>query len=125
MPPRSATPPTLIHAVAIENHGPWPADKAGAHGKQFSAYLRLVAKGDAMLARLVDEMAALLRPAILVFYGDHRPSIPGAAEPGGDRDTPYVLLSYTADGTIIPGTGNPHDLTPAQLHHALLAAITA
>lgn len=122
---RSARGPKLIHAVTIENHGPWPADKAGAHGKQSSAYLRLVAKGDAMLTRLMDEMAALQRPAILVFYGDHRPSIPGAVEPGGDRDTPYVLLRFAADGSMIPGTGNPRDLTPAQLHHALIAAITA
>lgn len=122
---RTATSPTLIHAVTIENHGPWPADKAGVHGKQSSAYLQLVSKGDAMLARLTREIAALRRPAVLVFYGDHRPSIPGAVEPGGDRHTPYVLLRFGADGGVIPGCGNPRDLSPAQLHHALLGAITA
>jgi hypothetical protein len=120
---QAARGPSLIHAVTIENHGPWPADRAGAHGRQSSAYLALVARGDAMLARLMAGIAALRRPAVLLFYGDHRPSIPGAVTPGGDRHTPYVLLRFDADGAIVPG--NQRDLTPAQLHHALLAAIMA
>lgn len=122
---RAANGPMFIHAVTIENHGPWPADKAGVHGLQSSAYLRLVGKGDAMLARLVTELGALHRPAVLVFYGDHRPSIPGALLPGGDRHTPYVLVRFGADGVPIPGPDGRQDLTPAQLHQALIDAITA
>lgn len=122
---RAATTPCLIHAVTIENHGPWPADKAGAHGKQSSAYLRLVAKGDAMLTRLMADIAALKRPAILVFYGDHRPSIPGACMPGGDRHTPFVIVRFDACGQTIPGCGTRQRLSPAQLHHSLLDAISA
>ncbi len=122
---RTAAAPCLIHAVTIENHGPWPADKAGAHGKQSSAYLGLVAKGDAMLTRLMADVAALKRPAILVFYGDHRPSIPGACLPGGDRHTPFVVVRFDGCGATIPGNGQRQQLTPAQLHHALLEAISA
>ena len=122
---RAAKGPCLIHAVTIENHGPWPADQASAHGKQSSAYLALVARGDAMLARLTTEIAALKKTAIFVFYGDHRPSIPGACMPGGDRHTPYVVLRFDADGVLITGTGQPRSLTPAQLHHGLIAAIIA
>jgi hypothetical protein len=121
----AARTPTLIHAVTIENHGPWPADRAGARGRQSSSYLKLVARGDAMLARLMREIAELRRPAVLLFYGDHRPSIPGAVEPGGDRHTPFVLLRFGADGEPICGTANSTDQTPAELHHALIAAITA
>ena len=121
----AARDPMLIHAVTIENHGPWPADRAGARSRQSSAYLRLVARGDAMLARLMREIAELRRPAVLLFYGDHRPSIPGAVEPGGDRHTPFVLLRFGADGEPIRGTANATDQTPAELHHALIAAITA
>lgn len=120
-----ASGPTLIHAVTIENHGPWPVDRTGAHGVQSGAYLRLVARGDAMLRRLIEEVPRLGRPAVLVFYGDHRPSIPGAVEPGGDRHTPFVILRFAADGTPVPGSRTTQDLTPAALHHAVIAAITA
>ena len=119
---RSAAGPMFIHAVTIENHGPWQAD---SNGHRSTAYLRLVAKGDAMLARLIDEIAALRKPAILLFYGDHRPSIAGLVDPGGDRDTPYVLLRFGADGALISGSGQPRDFSPAQLHHLLADTITA
>ena len=122
---RTASTPGLFHAVTIENHGPWPADQTCALKKQSSAYLGLVTKGDAMLARLMADVAALKRPALLAFYGDHRPSIPGACMPGGDRHTPYVLLRFDAQGQLVAGGGARRDLTPAQFHHALIDAITA
>ena len=78
----------------------------------------------ARVARLIDEIATLRKPAILLFYGDHRPSIAGLVDPGGDRDTPYVLLRFGADGALIPGSGQPRDLSPAQLHHLLADTIT-
>jgi len=120
-----ATGATFIHAVTIENHGPWPVDQAGAHGLQSGAYLRLVAKGDAMLCRLIKELPALGRPAVLVFYGDHRPSIPGAVVPGGDLHTPFVILRFAADGTPITGQQTSRDMTPAELHRTVIEAITA
>ena len=122
---RAASEPGLFQAVTIENHGPWPADQTCARKKQSSAYLRLVAKGDAMLARLMADVAALKRPALLAFYGDHRPSIPGACMPGGDRHTPYVVLRFDGEGQLVPGDGARVDLTPAQFHHALIDAIRA
>ncbi|MBU6166029.1 MAG: LTA synthase family protein [Alphaproteobacteria bacterium] len=121
----NATGPCFIHAVTIENHGPWPVDQAGSQGRLSGAYLDLVGRGDAMLAQLMAGVAALGRPAVLLFYGDHRPSIPGVVMPGGDRLTPYVLLRFGADGRPIPGCGTAQDRTPAELHRALIAAITA
>jgi hypothetical protein len=120
-----ATGRCFIHAVTIENHGPWPVDQAGAHGRLSTAYLALVARGDAMLARLMAGVAEMGRPAVLLFYGDHRPSIPGAVVPGGDRRTPYVVLRFGADGGLVPGTGEAVDRTPAEINQALTAAITA
>jgi hypothetical protein len=112
----------LIYAVTIENHGPWPADdRGGAAGA--GSYLRLLAHSDAMLARLLDELPRLGRPVTLCFFGDHRPSIPGASEPGTERHTPYVLVRFAADGSPIQSAGVEVDLTPAALHHAILAAI--
>jgi len=121
----AATGPTLLHAVTIENHGPWPVDGAAATGSLSTAYLKLVRRGDAMLARLHASLAARAQPALLLFYGDHRPSIPGATSPDGPRHTPFVLLRYGTDGQPIRGDDGPCDLSPAQLHHALIAALTA
>lgn len=112
----------LIYAVTIENHGPWPpADREGGTGKD--PYLRLLAHSDAMLSRLLGELPLLGRPVTLCFFGDHRPSIPGASEPGKARHTPYVLVRFGADGAPIIGESASRDLTPAALHHAILDAI--
>jgi hypothetical protein len=108
---------SFIYAVTIENHGPW-APEAGAD--LVDGYLRLVGKGDAMLATLRSRIAGLGRPARLVFFGDHRPSIPGATAPGGARHTPYVMLRFDAAGQVVRGDNRRVDLTPAALHHAIL-----
>ena len=112
----------LIYAVTIENHGPWPAEQ-GEEARLIAPYCRLLAHSDAMLTRLLDELPRLGRPVTLCFFGDHRPSIPGASEPGAERHTPYVLLRFAADGTPITGSGEARDLAPAALHHAILNAI--
>lgn len=124
---RDASDPTLLYAVTIENHGPWSVDEMAGEarsgtpaGRLVGKYLRLVGKGDAMLADLRAGIAALRRPAMLVFFGDHRPSIPGASEPGGDRHTPYVVLRFDRRGQPIRGDGQRRDLTPAALHHLVL-----
>lgn len=114
---------TLIYAVTIENHGPWKADTTGDN--LVGEYLRLLGNSDAMLGRLADGLAALQRPATLVFFGDHRPSIPGVCEPdvsgaAGDRHTPFVVLRFGRDGRPIVGEEGDLDLTPAQLHHHIL-----
>lgn len=112
----------LIYSVTIENHGPWPVDdQSRAAGA--GSYLRLLAHSDAMLSRLLDESPRLGRPVTLCFFGDHRPSIPGASEPGAERHTPYVLVRFAADGSPIQRAGLEVDLTPSALHHAILEII--
>lgn len=112
--------PTFIYAVTIENHGPWtPAgDETLVQG-----YLRLVRRSDAMLTTLIEQVSAMARPAMLVFFGDHRPSIPGATAPGGARHTPYVMIRLDAAGQVVRGENRRVDLTPARLHHAVLDAV--
>ncbi len=115
--------PTLIYAVTIENHGPWASDGTPGAADLVQSYLRLVRKGDAMLKTLSDGLCGLRRPALLVFFGDHRPSIPGASMPGGARHTPYVMIRMDAEGRIVPGDNRHENLTPAALHHALLGKV--
>jgi hypothetical protein len=113
--------PALTYVVTMENHGPWTA----AQGPQgaLDDYLAHLRSSDAMLSILVDRLAALGRSALLVFFGDHRPSIPGVTQPGGDRHTPYVMLRFGADGQLVRGAGDPVDLSPAELHHAILRCV--
>jgi hypothetical protein len=119
----AATGRTLIYAVTIENHGPWAPDASAGEGALSQGYLRLVRNGDAMLTTLLDRLANLRRPALLVFFGDHRPSIPGIVMPGGARHTPYVMVRLDQAGEIVRGANRRADLTPAQLHHAILDMI--
>lgn len=119
----SAEQPTLIYAVTIENHGPWGSASRSADLRD--CYVELVRRSDAMLARLNRELANLGRPATLVFFGDHRPSIPGVAEPGGDIHTPYVILRFDGDGQPLVRRASPQDLSPADLHHTVLNLLVA
>lgn len=118
-----ATGPAMLYAVTIENHGPWASDDDAGKRDLRQNYLRLLGNSDAMLATLIDRLGALQRPAMLVFFGDHRPSIPGATAPGGDRHTPYVIMRIDRAGRVMPGDGQRSDLTPAELHHAILNQI--
>lgn len=121
---RAATQPTVIYAVTIENHGPWEADAGNRPDDLKQGYLRLVRNSDAMLTTLMADLARLHRPATLVFFGDHRPSIPDVSMPGGARHTPYVIVRIDAEGRCIRGKHRRADLTPAQLHHAILGLLT-
>lgn len=119
----NASQPTLIYAVTIENHGPWGG--ASERRDLRECYVDLVRRSDAMLARLASSLSGLGRPATLVFFGDHRPSIPGVADPGGDLHTPYVILRFDGEGQVLRGRAEPHDLTPADLHHTVLNLLVA
>lgn len=115
--------PTLIYAVTMENHGPWIREsKTGSPGG-LDAYLHHLRNSDAMLADLIDCLSAAGKSGLLVFFGDHRPSVPGVTKPGGDRHTPYVMMRFTAAGELLTREDGPIDLTPAALHHAVLNCV--
>jgi len=112
--------PTLLYAVTIENHGPWSGTGRDRPDALKQGYLRLVGNSDAMLTTLTGALAALKKPALLAFFGDHRPSIPGVSMPGGARYTPYVIVRTDAAGQFMEGGGVQQDMTPAQLHHTII-----
>lgn len=119
---RDASGPTLIYAVTMENHGPWDSDAAGGADSRLDAFLRHLRNSDAMLTDLIDGLKTAGKPALLVFFGDHRPSIPGIVTPGGERHTPYVMMRFDADGR--PMTRDVRiALTPAMLHHTILGCV--
>ncbi|WP_367159606.1 LTA synthase family protein [Kozakia baliensis] len=109
--------PTLIYAVSMENHGPWKAGRLDATDGA-GAYTQHLANSDLMLADLTAMLEQDGRSALLVFFGDHRPSIPGQIEAQPERHTPYTMLRFPRDTE-----NSVQDLTPAELHHAILAEI--
>ena len=115
---RSAQGPTLVYAVTMENHGPWAASSQPALG--LANYLRHLSNSDGMLLDLMHSLAELDRNVLLVFFGDHRPSIPGVFAPVAMRDVPYVVVSLTGDDRGSPGTRASVALSPAELHALIL-----
>ncbi len=82
--------PLFSYVVTIQNHQAYPYSKyAGielaevplkteispAAREQLTVYLEGVRDADRMLKELTDQLSALDEPAILVFFGDHRPSL--------------------------------------------------
>ncbi|WP_249197215.1 sulfatase-like hydrolase/transferase [Gluconobacter wancherniae] len=100
---------TLLFTVTIENHGPW----AGG----LPEYLRHLKEGDVLLGRLEQALEKSKREALLVFYGDHRPSLPGLVGPEGAKHTPVVMRGFgnLQDAPCLDG----QVLTPAALHHII------
>ena len=109
----NATWPLFIYVVTMENHGPWPQAEGGGLGH----YLRHLRGSDRMLDRLAKGLEATQQAATLVFFGDHRPSIPGSVVPGGERDTPFVVIDFPVAGAS-PVVG-AESLTPAGLHDVI------
>lgn len=116
---------TLIYAVTMENHGPWDKDELTGSLGGLGAYLEHLRSSDDMLGDLAAHMGGAGRAGLLVFFGDHRPSIPGVVEPGGARHTPYVMLRFGADGRIRTDGNRRVDLTPDELHHTILRCVLA
>jgi hypothetical protein len=93
-----------------------------AYDRARDTALRSNAKADrAVIRQALDRLG---RPALLAFFGDHRPSIPGLSEPGDARHTPYVILRLGAAVEAPQPSRVPRDLSPAELHHELLAELT-
>jgi len=118
-----AATPRLVYAVTMENHGPWDSDNARDAAGRLDAYLARLRSSDAMLGDLIEYLSTDGRPALLVFFGDHRPSIPGVTAPGGARHTPYVVVRFDAGGRILKGDSTAVDLTPAALHHLVIRCV--
>ena len=112
----SADKPSLFYTVTMENHGPWPTGKDKQIPLQH--YLRHVQNSDQMLLNLIEEMSVGTEKALLVFFGDHRPSIPGIVKPSNIRDVPYVAISFPLEARAASSSST--NLTPAQLNHLIV-----
>jgi hypothetical protein len=107
----SETPdPLFLYAVTIENHGPWKEK-----GTPLTSYLDHLKNSDQMIGDIIRALATGKRSALLVFFGDHRPSIPPALSPTTERSTPYFVIPFSKEKSDTRDA-TARTLTPAQLH---------
>lgn len=109
----NANAPLFLYAVSIENHGPWQEQKT-----PLNTYFEHLKNSDHMIGHLIKNLSESEKSALLVFFGDHRPSIIPELPPNVERSTPYFVLPF------IKGEDHSHknhveSLTPAQLHHLI------
>lgn len=129
--------PLFCFAITMEAHGPWRTGRFSdaeafalperAPGLSVEAwrYLAHLEHADAMIATLRDGLRARQHPAVLGWYGDHRPGLSGLSGlsgPAGPSDmsggahTPYFV--WRSDRPV----ACRKDLPPERLGEALLEA---
>ncbi|HDR7000441.1 TPA: sulfatase-like hydrolase/transferase [Bacillus cereus] len=79
--------PTFIHAVTMQNHFPFTEDRFGENLTEISGleneeskgeletYTEGLRRSDEALQYLIEQLDNLDRPTLLVFFGDHLPSL--------------------------------------------------
>lgn len=104
--------PVFEFGVTIQNHMPYRLDRYGRTWgmteevplnvpvsqeslESLSVYIEGVRAGDELLGRLADYLAGRNEPAILVFFGDHRPSL-------GEDFSVYKKLGIPVGGATSP-----------------------
>jgi hypothetical protein len=130
---RTATEPTFVFVVTMENHGPLHLEHiddgdiaqlyhqpppAGCH--DLTAYLRHLRNADRMVAHLQQSLKQLERPTGLCWYGDHVPIMTSVYEALGEppADTPYLI--WRNDRQTSEVSSQPlaaHDLASTMLYH--------
>jgi phosphoglycerol transferase MdoB-like AlkP superfamily enzyme len=105
--------PVLVHAVTMENHGPWGAGRLAGIDEPLAQYLAHVEGTGRAIEMLLDGLQPL-GPGLLCVYGDHPPSLP-TCPPGfeGTR-TDYAVVAFGD-----PAPGRRVELTAAELGRVL------
>jgi phosphoglycerol transferase MdoB-like AlkP superfamily enzyme len=117
-----ATRPTFLFVISMENHGPYahfpnvdaarrdarevPPNLSAQAATELRGYLYHLRNADQALGRLADALMARSRRTLLLFYGDHLPSLPSVyAEAGFDdgrepseQPVPWLLLDNARSG---------------------------
>jgi phosphoglycerol transferase MdoB-like AlkP superfamily enzyme len=130
---RDQGPHVFVFAITMGNHGPWrlagPAIEADLsrqfdplgvpQGGDLLRYLDGLRRSDQMLEILVEGMERRGRDGVLVFYGDHLPSLPRAfAHFGFDE--------WTSDYLLWPAVSRPPrrlDLPASRLRQLIIDAL--
>ncbi len=100
----------FVFAVSVQGHGKYPTDYRPAEGEitvtggledpallsQWEYYINQLHEMDAFIGALYEEVMAYDEPVVLVFYGDHLPSLSIDSDmltTGELYETEYLLIS--------------------------------
>ncbi|MQR98119.1 LTA synthase family protein [Gluconobacter aidae] len=111
----------MIYAVTMENHGPWKQVDGIEYKDPLEIYDFHLRNSDLLLDMLDQKLSGLGKKAVLAFFGDHRPSIPGYNSPGHSKSTPFVIKTYhsPADFDFPQGA----HLTPAEFSEKIIRSL--
>lgn len=84
--------PLFMMAVTMEAHDPYGKGRLPHTDDPVRQYCHHIANADALLARMVAVLDAQAERALLVFYGDHAPLLPGYGHLAGDARTDYIVV---------------------------------
>ncbi|WP_018980652.1 LTA synthase family protein [Saccharibacter floricola] len=114
----------LTYCVTIENHGPWKKGRLGQKSGAEAWHVH-AQHSDAMLGNVYDDIKDSGKDVLLVFFGDHRPALEALPPCKGlKRGTPYVIMRPNAPA-MITRQCEPVPLTMAELHQAIVEAVSA
>ncbi|HEU4663273.1 MAG TPA: LTA synthase family protein [Dokdonella sp.] len=137
----AAPAPALVFAISMENHGPYtgfpnadpqaiaaqpvPAGASDAAAERLRGYLYHLSHADHSLGRLADALQRRSRRTLLLFYGDHLPSLPRIYEGSGFDDGeggPAQPVPWLLFDTAHPDAAPASETTAAFYLPALLLA---
>lgn len=130
---QSASTPTFVFAITMENHGPLHLEKVGPEDERplytsappegfedLTVYLRHLRNADAMIGKLAAGANACGRPLELCWFGDHVPIMPkvysALGKPCGDVE--YVLWGGCGAGAAAQREIGAGRLAMTWLDHA-------
>ncbi len=94
--------PIFCFAATMENHNPWDHRRLPHIGSPSERYMYHLRNADRMIARLIQGLETIGRPAVFAFYGDHVPTIKSLAYPFPDPRTDYFVMGLR-DGAWLRG----------------------
>ena len=106
--------PQFIFDVTMQNHSPYDQDNipedllthydpsgfTSEQNAQLNEYLSCIQASDADLHAFMDQLRELDRPVVLVFFGDHQPSVSVDYNDGlfpGEDELTHTLRTYKTD----------------------------
>lgn len=109
---------TLVHAVTMENHGPWPDGRLPGTRTAREAWLEHVRGTDEALTVLLNALSARSTPTVLAIYGDHVPILPGTDKGLVGAQTDYAIAVLNKNSSISDHS-DAKELQIHEIHHLI------
>ena len=122
--------PDLVYTISVQGHGKYPSDYIPAEDdilvtegledevvrSHFNYFINQINEMDSFISDLYEAVMALEEDTVLVFYGDHLPSIAldeGVVISTSEFQTEYIVIAnYDTPGTLADGDLYAYQLFP-------------